>query len=48
MQIFVTEPRVALALACNADWQSMVLERFSHDAVGCLVAGTNRVEGVVA
>ena len=48
MQIFVTEPRVALALACNADWQSMVLEGFSHDAVGCLVAGTNRVEGVVA
>ena len=48
MQIFVTEPRVALALASTADWRPAVLEGYSHDASGCLVVGLDHVKGVMA
>ena len=48
MHIFVTEPRVALALAGTADWKPAVLEGYSHDASGCLVVGLNYVKGVMA
>lgn len=48
MQIFVTEPRVARALACDVAWQAARLDGFSTDAAGCVVAGGDGIDGVVA
>lgn len=48
LKIFVTEPRVARALACDADWQAARLADHGHDGFGCVVLNGAGVDGVVA